>query len=187
MALTVNTACCSRCPIHCVTERKLEDRDVLLTVAEVAAAFAGFATLAAVITNRREHDSDEEVAVRFQTLLIYSLSTIGFSFLPLIPPWYGYSSESTWYVSIWLFGTSIACINLWMALRYRGTVATVRRRVLIPWVLAVWAPVLLAGLGSAGIGTNAANYRVALLATLFISAAAFVRVIGSMIPISPKR
>jgi hypothetical protein len=162
----------------------LEDRDVLLTVAEIAAAFAGFATLAAVFTSGRGHDSEEQVAVRFQTLLIYSLATIGFCFVPFIPLWYGYSSESIWYVSTWLLASGIACINIWMALRNRAAVAKVSKFLLIPWILAVWAPVVVAGLSLIGVGTNAANYRVALLATLFISASAFVRVIASLSPIS---
>lgn len=162
----------------------MEDRDVLLTVAEIAAAFAGFATLAAVFTSGREHDSEEQVAVRFQALLVYSLTTIGFCFVPFIPLWYGYSSESIWYISTWLLAIGITCINVWMALRNRAAVAMTSNLLLIPWISATWAPVVIAGLSLLGVGSNAANYRVALLAILLFSASAFVRIIASLIPIS---
>jgi hypothetical protein len=54
----------------------LEDRDVLLTVAEVTAAFVGFATLAVATTTRREQDSEEEVTVRFVSTTLSELVVV---------------------------------------------------------------------------------------------------------------
>jgi len=167
-------------PIGKTAERVLGERDVLLTVAEIATAFAGFATLAAVFTGRSEHDrNEEEFSALFRTLLLYSLVTVGLCFAPFVPQWYGTSAQSSWYFSSWILGFTIAGVNLWLFRRNRAGYAQLHWLTPTLWGALAWSPVLFAGLAIGGIGSAAGNYLVALLITLSLSAAAFVRVIAS--------
>ena len=159
----------------------MDDRDVLLTVAEIATAFAGFATIAAVFGSKGDQDADPRVLARFRTLLVYSLSAVVLCFVPFIPLWYGYSAESTWYISSWLLAGIITGINIAMTFVTRESTGTSSKLMLVSWVMAAWAPVLLAGLAIGGVGRTPANYLVALLIVLLLSAAAFILVIASVL------
>ena len=164
----------------------MDDRDVLLAVAEISAAFAGFATIAAVFGSRSDQDVDSHVLARFRTLLIYSLSAIVLCFVPFIPFWYGYSAESTWYISSWFLAATVTGINIAMTFLSREASGTTSRLIVVPWVLAAWAPVLLAGLGLGGFGRASGNYLVALLIVLLSAATAFIFVIASVLTKSRK-
>ena len=156
------------------------ERDVLLTVAEIAIALAGFATLAAVFSRKFENQNEaEEFSSLFRTLLLYSLTTVGFCFVPFIPQWYGSSAGSSWQLSSWTLGLTITGINLWLVRRNRPGYSHVHPLTLAFWVSLSWLPVLFSGLAIAGIGSAGGNYLVALLVTLSLSTAAFVRVILS--------
>jgi hypothetical protein len=159
----------------------LGETDVLLTVAEIAIAFAGFATLAAVFTTRIDGDGErEQFSALFRTLLIYSLATVGLCFVPFVPQWYGASTNSSWYFSSWIMGFAVSAINLWLTPRNRAgnsQLANHRWLTLTLWTALAWVPVLLSGLAIGGLGSASAHYLVALLITLLLSASAFVRVI----------
>ena len=162
----------------------MEYRDVLLTVAEIATAFAGFATLAAVFSSRRGEAVDSKILARFRTLLIYSLSTVVLCFVPFIPLWYGFSAESIWYASLWLLAAIITCINIAMTIATREVASATSRLILIPWIFAAWAPMFVAGLSLGGVGTTSGNYLVALLIVLLLAVNAFILVIASVLTAS---
>ena len=163
------------------------ERDVLLTVAEVAIALAGFATLAAVFTDRTERHTDTDLfANLFRTLLLYSLATVGLCFVPLVPRWYGSSAETSWYVSSWILGVSIAGIDIWLSRQNRAGYSQLHWLTPVLWAVLAWCPVLFAGLAIGGIGSVAANYLVALLMSLLLAAGAFVRVITDALAMSRK-
>ena len=165
-------------------ERRLDDRDVLLTVAEIATAFAGFATIAAVFGSKGDQDADPRVLARFRTLLVYSLSAVVLCFVPFIPLWYGYSAESIWYASSWLLAAIITCINIAMTIATREVASATSKLILIPWIFAAWAPVFVAGLSLGGVGTTSGNYLVALLIVLLLAVNAFILVIASVLTAS---
>jgi len=58
--------------------------DSLLTVAEVAVAFAGFATLAGLIGHDPSRDHPEVDAVRLRNMVSISLSVVALSFVPVV-------------------------------------------------------------------------------------------------------
>jgi hypothetical protein len=162
-------------------EASLETRDLLLTVAEVATAFAGFASLAAVFAN-----SSREVArmteMRFQSMLVYSLATVAFCFVPLVPQYYDFSTGSTWQIASSLLAVGITAANLLLFLRNRGSAPTALPRLrLITWLALSWLPVALAGFGLLGVGAIVGNYMVALLAMLSLSAWSFFTAISSLV------
>ena len=57
--------------------------EFLLTTAEIAAAFAGFASVVVIFRRDRSVQTDESTKVTFQSMLLGSLFTIFFSLLPL--------------------------------------------------------------------------------------------------------
>jgi hypothetical protein len=160
----------------------LSESDVLLTVAEIAIALAGFATLAAVLMgNKRLQRDSERSSSLFRTLLLYSLLTVGLCFVPFVPQWYGSASHASWYVSSWVLASTVACINLWLSRRNNPGYSQLHWLMLVPWLALSWAPVLVAGSAIAGIGPVAGGYLLGVLLTLGLSAAAFVQLIFDLL------
>ena len=58
--------------------------DLLQTIAEIAAAFAGFASVVVIFRRRGNVHTDEATRVTFQSMLLGSLFVVFFSLLPLI-------------------------------------------------------------------------------------------------------
>ena len=163
-------------------QKILSESDVLLTVAEIAIALAGFATLAAVLAGSVGNQGDSErSSALFRTLLLYSLATVGLCFVPFVPQWYGSTAHASWYASSWILGSAVACINLWLSRRNRDGYAELPWLTVVSWLAMSWAPVLIAASAIAGIGSIAGGYLLGLLLTLGISAAAFVQLIADLL------
>ena len=161
----------------------MEARDLLLTIAEVAIAFAGFASLAAVVSTRSEKLKTLK-AMRFQSLLMVSLTTVGLCFVPFVPPYYGFSESVSWTISSVLLVASVSLVNLALVRLTGGggmNPTGLPRSYVIMWGTVAWTPVLMASLAVVGVGSYVGNYVVALLAMLMISALSFMRVITSML------
>lgn len=94
--------------------------DFLFTVAEVAVAFAGFAGLVTVLTQRLGKTEREFDIVRFRDMLLLSLIAAAFSLLPTLPLAFGASDETTWRLSALLF------LLAWSAFGLQGLVAGFR-------------------------------------------------------------
>ena len=60
-------------------ETPLQDSDLLLTFAEVAVAFAGFASLVSILGQRSSPDDLRATSVRMRAMILYSLLVVGFS------------------------------------------------------------------------------------------------------------
>jgi len=160
----------------------LSESDVLLTVAEIAIALAGFATLAALLTENKGLQRDRERSSSlFRTLLLYSLLTVGLCFVPFVPQWYGSTADAGWYVSSWILGSTVAGINLSLARRNRAGYSQLHWPTVVAWLALSWAPVLVAGSTIAGIGSVAGGYLLGVLLTLGLSAAAFVQLIFDLL------
>ena len=65
--------------------------DLMLTVAEIAVAFAGFAGLVTVIAQRLSGADTSVAAIRLQGMLVLSLLVAAFSFVPQLVAGFGLS------------------------------------------------------------------------------------------------
>jgi hypothetical protein len=73
--------------------------DFLLTVAEIAVAFAGFAGLVTVLARRPSGAEREFELVRLRDLLLLSLLAAAFALFPRLPALFGADDELTWRLS----------------------------------------------------------------------------------------
>jgi hypothetical protein len=94
--------------------------DFLYTVAEVAVAFAGFAGLVTVLTQRLAESQREFDVVRFRDMLLLSFITGAFALFPTLPASFGVDEETTWRVSSALF------LSAWTAFGLQGLFAGFR-------------------------------------------------------------
>ncbi len=73
--------------------------DILLTTAEVAVAFAGFASLVTILGRRSSQVDPRIIALRFRGMLTNSLLVVAFSMIPLVLFRYGLSESVVWRLS----------------------------------------------------------------------------------------
>lgn len=73
--------------------------DALLTTAEVAVAFAGFASVVTAFRRREHPDWDPQDVLRFQLMIASSLSVVLFALLPFAFGFFGASEPRTWILS----------------------------------------------------------------------------------------
>jgi Zn-dependent protease len=73
----------------------MSEADLLLTTAEIAVAFAGFAGLISVI-GRGSASDPRRAAILLRFALEVSLFVVAFSLIPLLPLNYGVATESLW-------------------------------------------------------------------------------------------
>ncbi len=88
------------------------EADFLFTIAEVAAAFAGFSTLVVVVAQRSRKGL--VAAIRLTNMLRLSLLVILFSLVPYLPVYFGGSAIGAWRISSGLFAL------LWLAYLLAG-------------------------------------------------------------------
>ena len=76
----------------------MQDSDLLLTISEVAVAFAGFASLVSVLGQRSSRDDVRVSSIRMRAMVLYSLLVVAFSLLPFVLNRYGLSEVAVWRV-----------------------------------------------------------------------------------------
>ena len=74
----------------------MPESDVLLTIAEVAVAFAGFSSLVGILGQRSSLDDPRVLGVRMRAMLLSSLVVVAFSILPVALGRYAATSELVW-------------------------------------------------------------------------------------------
>jgi hypothetical protein len=162
--------------------------DFLFTVAEVAVAFAGFAGLVTVLTQRLAKTEREFDVVRFRDMLFLSLIAAAFSLLPTLPSAFGASDEATWRLSAVLF------LIAWAGFGLQGLIAGLRlsrsgtrpfSRPLFWSNLAIHVPAMIALLLVAidaplVASVRSAVYLAALFAMLYLAGAYFVALFISL-------
>jgi hypothetical protein len=92
------------------------DRDVLLSIAEIAAAFAGFAALAGVI-GRRSAESEERDFERLRSVVLASLVVVVALLVPIVLLRFGLSGFVAWRLAS---GLALALNILGMVQVFRG-------------------------------------------------------------------
>jgi hypothetical protein len=162
--------------------------DFLFTVAEVAVAFAGFAGLVTVLTQRLAKTEREFDIVRFRDMLLLSLIAAAFSLLPTLPSAFGASDEATWRLSAVLF------LIAWAGFGLQGLIAGLRlsrsgtrpfSRPLFWSNLVIHVPAMIALLLVAidaplVASVRSAVYLAALFAMLYLAGAYFVALFISL-------
>jgi len=158
------------------------------TVAEVAVAFAGFAGLVTVLTQRLSESQREFDVVRFRDMLLLSLMAAAFALFPTLPAAFGADREITWRVSSMLF------VITWAGFGLQGLYAGVRlsrsgsrpfSRPLFWSNLAIHIPCMIALLLVTVDSTLVANaregvYLAALFALLYLAGAYFIALFVSL-------
>lgn len=81
-----------------------EPSDVLLTLAEVAVAFAGFASVVAIFQARWTRSETPFDLFRFWVMLAFSLATLVFALLPFLLHFLGLPDSTMWRLSSALLG-----------------------------------------------------------------------------------
>lgn len=86
----------------------LNEFDLLLVIAQLSVAFAGFASLAGALNDRTYREETRVDAGRLINMLVISLSTAMFAVIPFIPTLFGFSETVVWRSSaVAAFGTLV--------------------------------------------------------------------------------
>jgi hypothetical protein len=98
---------------------EMEGSDVLIVIAEVSVAFAGFAGIVAVFRQRDLADWAPVDANRFRFMVECSLTTILFALLPFVFHYLGASATATWSACSALLAAVFAGLFVIAVLRVR--------------------------------------------------------------------
>ena len=90
------------------------ESEILLTIAEVAIAFAGFASLVAVLGQRSSHDDPRVLGTRMRGMILFSLLAVAFSLLPFILYRFELAESSMWRLSSGLFLLGFFSVGVWL-------------------------------------------------------------------------
>ena len=164
----------------------MPEADVLLTIAEVAVAFAGFASLVGMLGQRTSADDPRVLGFRMRAMLLTSLIVVAFSIFPVVLVRYGGSQGFIWITtSSILLGASVGYFSwFWVSLGALGRAGVIttkfQRRVIIPTLLST-----LVGLAALLIVNvflaSPAIYLTALSLLLFQSGFAFCLIVFSFL------
>ena len=165
----------------------MSESDVLLTLAEVAVAFAGFASLVGVLGQRTSADDPLVIGVRMRGMLLSSLLVVAFSIFPILLGRFGASPELTWRASSLVLLAATASYYVWFlravsALgRTKIPTTNFQLKVIIP-ILLLLALSLGTLLVANGFFATPAVYLTALALLLFQSGFAFCLIVFSFLP-----
>jgi hypothetical protein len=171
----------------------LENADLLLTIAEIAVAFAGFASLVSALSSAPIEEHPIVQSVRFRTMVLMSLTVVAFSLVPFVPHGLGVPPALSWRIASGLFLLS-GSAGMYTGFRnLAGTRAAVGRdagsniRVAVVSGAASVA-LLLLGANTLGLSSTFApgSYVAALLLYLLGSGTAFAALLFSYIHPIPK-
>ena len=166
----------------------MPDADVLLTIAEVAVAFAGFAGLVSILGRRSSRDPSVVQAARLRALIVSGLLVVAFAFVPFVPYRVGLSDLVVWRISSGLFALATAGVA-WVAWdnarRVRAVGPSPRgffsRGLVIASDLAVAGALLVANAFGAFPDHAAAVYIASLLLLLFLAGFMFANLLLSFL------
>jgi hypothetical protein len=165
----------------------LPESEILLTVAEVAVAFAGFASLVSILGRGTSADDPRVLSLRMRAMLLTSLLVVAFSLIPVIMDSYGVQTRLTWTAtSIVLLVASMTYFRwLGRGIRTLGraglTPSRLQRRIIIPTFMVTLAVVSLLLLANVLLAMPAV-YLTALALLLFQSGFAFSLIVFSFLP-----
>ena len=157
--------------------------DILLTVAEIAVAFAGFASIVAIFQARWTQDDAPFDLFRFWVMLAFSLAALLFALIPFPLHFLGVAPSEVWRASSLLLACFVVANTLFVGrLYWRGVAAVVTslNPVIAVFAYAIYAVILIAQIANAaGLlgGPGFGLYLLGLLLILFSAALNFVRLV----------
>lgn len=165
----------------------MPESDFLLTIAEVAVTFAGFASLVGVLGQRTSADDPRVIGVRMRAMLLSSLLVVAFSIVPILLDRYGAGPDLVWRGSTLILLAATASFYAWFvpSLQALGRahipMTRYQSRVVMPTltlVLVSLTTILVLNLFLAA----PAGYLTALALLLFQSGFAFCLIVFSFLP-----
>ncbi len=165
----------------------MSESDVLMTIAEVAVAFAGFASLVGVLGQRSSADDPRVIGLRMRGMLLSSLMVVAFSIFPILLTRYGASPDLTWKASSLALFAVTACYYVWFwtGLRELGRsdipMTGFQLRVIVPTLFLTMIGLAALLLGNLLLSIPAV-YLTALALLLFQSGFAFCLIVFSFLP-----
>lgn len=162
----------------------LENTDTLLSMAEIAAAFAGFAALVSVISRARDTPNEAvHDLLRLRLVIASSVAGVAAALIPVGVDGYGLDPSITWRISalIFLLFDNGILASFFSAYRpVQGTFVPDRLAVLVVMSLEVVEQgSLVAVVFGLPLGNAPALYVTALIANLCQAGFIFVRFVGS--------
>lgn len=165
----------------------MERSDLLLTLAEIAIAFAGFASIAAVLGRERSRDDPRFDAWRLRNVLEASLAVGLFAVFPFIPHAFALGEDAAWRLSalaflLWNVAGVFMSVRRARALQQQGT-DTGSLGYLLLFVaieLSIDLPLLAVALGLLP-QVASAVYLVALILSLVQAGLFFIRLVSSLL------
>jgi len=162
----------------------MEDTELLLTVAEIAVAFAGFSGLVTILGQRLSRVHPQLVEHNLRAMILTSLLAVSFSLLPFLPHRLGASPDVAWRISAGAFGVALATYFFNTGIRRRalgrsGVAGVLSAGTLLSatlWLLAILVLLAVAA-GIAGAGF----YLLALFVVLYVSGQLFFTVFVSLL------
>ena len=91
------------------------ESEILLTIAEVAVAFAGFASLVGVLGQRSSRADPRVLGTRMRAMILFSLLAVAFSLVPFVLYRYELDESSVWRFSSGLFLLGFLAVGVWLA------------------------------------------------------------------------
>lgn len=165
----------------------MHDSDVLLTIAEVAVAFAGFASLVGILGQQDSVDPPLVLGFRMRGMLLTSLVVVGFSLVPIVLGEYGLTARLVWVLA----SLALLVVSLWYVRWLLNAVQEIgrarirpnrlQRRVILPTLLLSLIAVALL-LAANLLLASPALYLTALGLLLFQSGFAFSLIVFSFLP-----
>ena len=170
-----------------------EHSDILLTLAEVAVAFVGFAGIASVFARGLDQVPNAVVAVRLRGMVDTGLTACFAAVLPLVVASYPLSASATWRLSSLGFAGLFSLVWVVAQARLRRmTKAGVdwgsplyRRTLWGVWVTTM--TLLLANASGLSKGLEGPLYLTALLVTMVLAGTLFIRVLLILVPADSPR
>ncbi len=90
------------------------ETEILLTIAEVATAFAGFASLVGVLGQQSSRADPRVLGTRMRAMILFSLLAVAFSLLPFILHRYGLAESLVWRLASGLFAVGFLTVGVWL-------------------------------------------------------------------------
>jgi len=155
--------------------------EALLTTAEVAVAFAGFASVVTVFRRREDGDWPAPDVVRFQLMITTSLSAVLLAMLPFAFRFFGAGEATVWASCSGIFAVYMTAVLVLVARRSLPLVSNVGLSPVVSWLSLVGGVSVIAlqflNAASVGFDRELGPYYVGLLYLLILSGVSFARLL----------
>ncbi|KPK57583.1 MAG: hypothetical protein AMS21_11305 [Gemmatimonas sp. SG8_38_2] len=157
----------------------MEGADLLPTLAEIAVAFAGFASLVSILGGRSSGDQLVANLVRLRGMLQSAIVVLAFSFAPFLPAKFGASAEVSWRTAGAVYALAMLAPIPFQYPRILSSPVNSRVAVSIGLMQIVAGLALAASVATLSSNVVVGAYHFALFVGLATSSVLFMRVVTS--------